>query len=299
MTTPYNLPSLTDLACFEVAARCLSFKHAAQELNVTPAAVSHRIKALEQDLQQPLFTRRYRGVELTEAGALLFVAIQRGFDTISGSVERIRSWHDHNSVTITATAAVSGLWLSPRLAAFWRAHPGIAISQIVQDGLASSGSGTDLSICYGDPSGETDETHLLFRDHIMALGTPEFIASHEIATLDDLLQAPLIHTLTGGRDWTDWASWFRSFGLPAPTGRGFTLNNYLIALRAAEDGIGAVLGWEGLTHAHAESGRLVQIVPGAMVSPHPFYLRIHSHASTDARLFARWLVAQVGPEAAT
>ena len=75
MPKPYDLPSLGDLACFEAAARNLSFKVASSELNVTPAAVSHRIKALEQALGQPLFNPDYRGVELTEAGALLFVAL--------------------------------------------------------------------------------------------------------------------------------------------------------------------------------------------------------------------------------
>lgn len=294
MPKPYDLPSLGDLACFEAAARCLSFKHAALELNVTPAAVSHRIKALEEDLQQPLFTRRYRGVELTEAGALLFVAIQRGFETISGCVERIRYWQDQNSVTITATTAMSDLWLTPRLAAFWRAHPGVAISQIVQDGASPTdlSGAADLSICYGDPARENDDARILFHDRILALGTSDFAQSHNIRTLNDMLTAPLIHTQAGGQDWTDWRSWFQTLGLPAPQGRGFTLNNYLIALRAAENHIGAVLGWEGLTQAFLDSRRLVQLVPETIISPYPFYLRIHAHASANAKLFADWLVEQ-------
>ena len=133
MPRPYDLPSLGDLSCFEAAARNLSFKAAASELNVTPAAVSHRIKALEREVGQPLFNRHYRGVELTEAGALLFVSLQRGFEGISESVARIRSRHDRSGVSIAATTAMSGLWLTPRLAAFWKAHPGVAISQMIED----------------------------------------------------------------------------------------------------------------------------------------------------------------------
>lgn len=290
MSKPHDLPSLGDLACFEAAARNLSFKLASRELNVTPAAVSHRIKALEAELGQPLFTRHYRGVELTAAGALLFVALQRGFETIGEAVARVRSRHDRSGVTIAATSAVSGLWLTPRLAGFWRARPGIAISQIVQD--AGSARDVDLSLHYGDPDRESDETRVLFRDRILAVGSPALAAHLGQGGLSALAELPLIHTLSGQNDWTSWTDWFAALGRPAPTGPGFTLNNYLISLKAAEDGIGALLGWEGLLEEPLVSGRLVPLVGEAMASPHPFYLRIHGRASADAREVADWLAAQ-------
>lgn len=287
MPRPYDLPSLGDLSCFEAAARNLSFKVAASELNVTPAAVSHRIKALEREVGQPLFNRQYRGVELTEAGALLFVALQRGFETISETVARIRSRHDRAGVSITSTTAMSGLWLTPRLAAFWKSHPEVAISQVIQDSGAAQG--VDLSIHYGDPAQEEDETRVLFHDRIIALGSAQFAESQGVETLEDLAGVPLIHTQSGINAWTGWPDWFEAQGRAAPTGPGFFLNNYLISLQAAEDHIGAVLGWEGLTGSYLGSGRLVQLVPEAMASPHPFYLRIHGRASANARLFADWL----------
>ncbi|WP_417742582.1 LysR family transcriptional regulator [Salipiger sp.] len=287
MSKPYDLPSLGDLACFEAAARNLSFKLASSELNVTPAAVSHRIKALEHELGQALFTRQYRGVELTEAGALLFVSLQRGFETISESVTRIRSRHDRTGVSIAATTAMSGLWLTPRLAAFWKAHPGVAISQLIQDDQKAQG--VDLSIHYGDPDAEDDETRVLFRDRILALGTEQFAESYGIARLADLSDVPLIHTQSGVNPYTEWPEWFAYLDRPAPRGPGFFLNNYLISLQAAEDHVGAVLGWEGLLGSHLDSGRLVPLVPDEMPSPYPFYLRIHGRASANARLFADWL----------
>jgi len=284
---PYDLPSLGDLACFEAAARNLSFKVASAELNVTPAAVSHRIKALESELDQALFTRHYRGVELTESGALLFVALQRGFETISDSVARIRNHKDRMGVSIAATTAMSGLWLTPRLAAFWRAHPGVAISQLIQD--QGTSHGVDLSIHYGNPDDEEGETRVLFRDRILALGTEQFAQKWEIETLDDLLTVPLIHTQSGINPYTEWPEWFAGFDRPVPSGPGFYLNNYLISLQAAEDHVGAVLGWEGLLGGYLDSGRLMQLVPDSMESPLPFYLRIHGRASANARLFAEWL----------
>ncbi|MBY6004155.1 LysR family transcriptional regulator [Salipiger bermudensis] len=287
MPKPYDLPSLGDLACFEAAARNLSFKLASAELNVTPAAVSHRIKALEHELGQSLFNRQYRGVELTEAGALLFVSLQRGFETISESVTRIRSRHDRTGVSIAATTAMSGLWLTPRLAAFWKAHPGVAISQLIQDDQKAQG--VDLSIHYGDPEAEDDETRVLFRDRILALGTEQFAKAYGIERLADLSDVPLIHTQSGVNPYTEWPEWFAYLDRPAPRGPGFFLNNYLISLQAAEDHVGAVLGWEGLLGSHLGSGRLVPLVPDEMPSPHPFYLRIHGRASANARLFADWL----------
>jgi len=290
MRKPYDLPSLGDLACFESAARNLSFKMASSEMNVTPAAVSHRIKALEQELGQPLFNRQYRGVELTEAGALLFVSLQRGFEGISDSVARIRNRHDRTAVSIAATTAMSGLWLTPRLAAFWKAHPGVAISQIIED--SGRAQGVDLSIHYGDPALEDDETRVLFRDRILALGSAHFAEAHGIEQISDLAEVPLIRIQSGANAWTDWPEWFSSLNRSAPKGPEFSLNNYLIGLKAAEDDIGAVLGWEGLLGGYLDSGRLVQLVPEAMESPYPFYLRIHGRASANARLFADWLAEQ-------
>lgn len=290
MSAPYDLPSLGDLACFEAAARNLSFKLASTELNVTPAAVSHRIKALESELGQPLFNRHHRGVELTEAGALLFVSVQRSFGMMSDSVARIRSRHDRTGVSVAATTAMSGLWLTPRLAAFWKAHPGVAISQNVQD--SGRPQGVDLSISYGDPALEDDETRVLFHDRILALGTPQFARTHDIRDLSDLARVPLIHTQSGANDWTGWPEWFAALNRPTPRGRGFYLNNYLISLKAAEDDVGAVLGWEGLLGSYLDSGRLIRLVPDSMESPHPFYLRIHGRASANARLFADWLSGQ-------
>lgn len=287
MPKPYNLPPLNDLACFEAAARHRSFKLASNELNVSPAAVSHRIKALEHELGQPLFTRRFRGVELTEAGALLFVSLQRGFEVMSESVARIRSHHLRRAVSIAATTAMSTLWLMPRLAAFWRLHPMVAISQIVQD--SGTPEGADLSIHYGDPSLQDDETITLFQDRILALGTLQFARNHGIGSLSDLSRVPLVHTQTESREWTSWPDWFAHLGAAKPQGPAFFLNNYLVALKAAEDGVGAVLGWEGLLDSYLTTGRLVPLVPEAMASPFPFYLRIHGPASANARLLADWL----------
>lgn len=287
MRSPYDFASMTALICFEAAARNASFKTAAQEMNVTPAAVSHQIKALEQELGCALFIRRHRGVELTEKGAFLLVALQRGFETISDTVSRLRDRPDVVDVTIRTTTAVSALWLTPKITAFWKIHPDITVSQVISD-VATSVSRHDLSIGYAFPGDDSDEWREIFRDRILAYGTPRFAAEHGIAGIGDLLRAPLIHMIDDNA-WTSWTDWFHELGHPAPSGRGLLVNNHMIALQAAEDDAGAVLGWEGLMARVLQGGRLVNLVPDSIASPAAFCLRLNPRASAQARLFADWL----------
>ncbi|QRM57898.1 LysR family transcriptional regulator [Sinorhizobium sp. BG8] len=289
MRRPYDLPSLTALACFEAAARKASFKEAAREMNVTPAAVSHQIKALETDLGCSLFVRRSRGVELTEKGAFLFLAIRRGFESISDTVTQIRDRRETVDVTIRTTTAVSSLWLTPKISAFWKIYPAITVSQITSDIPGVSGP-CDLSIHYGDPDENGVENSILFRDHIVALGTPTFAAQHRISGVEDLLKVPLIHMSNEENGWTTWTDWLQSLGCAPPKGRGFYVNNYMIALQAAQDDVGAVLGWDGLVKSMMEAGRLVPLVPQSVPSPVPFHMTIHAKATAQSRLFADWLV---------
>ena len=285
---PYDLPPLSSLVSFESAARHVSFKKAADELNVTPAAVSHQVKALEQQLNSVLFRRHHRGVELTETGAYLFVSLQRGFEEIGNALDQLKARSSKASVTIRATTAMSALWLTPRLAQFWKSHPHISVSQIVSD-AGGEEPDCDLSIHYGDLSGETGRCRRLFHDRISALGSPRFADQNRIESVDDLAEVPLIHLETEGTDWTDWQDWFAALGYGGKLRRTHRVNNYVIALQAAQDDMGAVLGWEGLTRSFVESGRLVNLLTETVSSPRDYYVKLHPHASEQARLVFDWL----------
>ncbi|MFC3570197.1 LysR substrate-binding domain-containing protein [Paracoccus simplex] len=289
MRNRYDFSSMTALICFEAAARTGGFKTAAREMNVTPAAISHQIKALERDLGCALFIRRHRGVELTEKGAFLLVALQRGFETISDTVGQLRERPETVDVTIRASTAVSALWLTPKIGAFWRHHPGVTVSQIVSDVPGSAGR-HDLCIRYAIPQDNGEEWRPLFHDRILALGTERFRQEHGIRSAADLLSAPLIHMRSEDNDWTGWTEWFAALELPAPRGRSLHVNNHMIALQAAQDDVGAVLGWGGLLGHLLDQGGLVRLVPESIPSPAGFYLTTHPRASAKARLFADWLV---------
>ncbi len=286
--TRYTRLPLRALVSFEAAARNVSFKAAARELNVTPAAVSHQIKALEGNLRTALFDRHNRGVDLTEKGAYLLVAIQRGFDHVGDALDQLKSRARPAAVTIHSTTAVSSLWLTQRLASFWRAHPRIAVNQAVDDMRRDAGS-CDLSIHYGDMNLEPAPCRALFRDTITALASPDFAQEHAISSVSDLGQIPLIHLEMAENNWTTWEEWAGTLGYHGPLQMSHRVNNYVIALQAARDGMGAVLGWDGLTADLVASGRLVKLLPDALPSPLDFYIAQHNEASDQARLVFDWL----------
>ena len=285
----YNYLPLRALVSFEAAARYDSFKIAAEKLNVTPAAISHQIKGLEQELRIALFRRHHRGVELTETGAFLLVAIQRGFEGISDALDQLRQRARQTSVTIQSTTAVSSLWLTPRLAKFWRAHSNISVSQVVDD-KDRDGAFCDLSIHYGDMSAETDPCSVLFKERISVLCSPEFAERHPARGVSDLGSVPLIQLEKSLSQWTTWEQWASSLGYDGPLQISHSVNNYVIALQAALDGMGAILGWDGLTGEMVASGRLVRLLPDSIASPLDFYIAQHNSLSPNAEVVFDWLV---------
>lgn len=288
MPRPYPFSSMTALVCFEAAARLAGFKAAAGELNVTPAAISHQIKLLEVELGCILFRRLHRGVELTETGALLFVALRRGFEGISEVVQQLHAQPSHRAVTVRATTAVSALWLTPKITTFWRNHANVSISQSVSD-VPETNFKYDIHVGYGLGGAPHGTYYELYQDNIIALGTAHFAQKYNITCAGDLVRAPLVEMHYEYNKWTDWAEWLQELGFQKPTGRAYIVNNHMIALQAAEDDIGAVLGWEGMMSDQLTKGRLKILTPDAVASPKPFMLHVHSRASESALIFADWL----------
>ena len=291
----YNLPPLTTLAAFETAARHGSFKDAAQELNVTPGAVSHQIRALESDLGIALFVRQHRGVDLTRQGELLYGVLETSFAHISETLSRVRQAHRRKAVVVSATTAVSALWLMPRLTQFWRDHGDIAINQSVSDTPMARGSQVDLQIRYGDVPGVSGTRHPLFRDKLAPLCSPEFAARHPAPSVEELARLPLIHHVSDELSWTRWEQWFAQLGYSGPIADGIDVNNYMIALQAARDGIGVVLGWRRLVRPMTEDGALVPLGRHRIRAARSFYIIAapDEFLSDNARTLRDWLVEHV------
>ena len=118
----------------------------------------------------------------------------------------------------------------------------------------------------------------------MSLASPRFVAAHPVDRVEDLARLSLIHLDASTTGWVDWSGWLRHLGYKGPLRGGHRVNNYMIALQAAEDDMGAVLGWTGLTQGYLESGRLVPLLPDRVETPEDFYIKLHPHASKRARL---------------
>ncbi len=291
----YNLPPLTALAAFEVAARHGSFKEAASELNVTPGAVSHQIKALEQELGCTLFQRTAKGTLLTAEGRDLEQVLARSFRQIAAVVERLRAKETSVSVTVGATTAMAALWLMPRITRFWRNYPDLRVDQHaseLEQGPAQPH--LDLRIRYGKGVWPGEEAALLFHDEIMPFCSPAFAEKNPASSAQELAALPLIHLNSEVRDWTTWSAWFRELGYEGQIDRGLVVNNYMIALQVAEDGNGVCLGWDRLTRPLRDEGRLIALCDIRLPAPGSFYLTWPQDVeiSAEARTLRDWLIAQ-------
>ena len=301
----YNLPPLTTLAAFEAAARLGSFKHASEELNVTPSAVSHQIKALERETGITVFLRRHRGVELTADGEALFSVLARGFGDVSDMLRRLRANRQDAIVTIGSTTAVSSLWLTPRIGEFWREHPTIAINQHVSDHPLSRTFGLDLQIRYGGEELVHQGGVKLFDDILLPVCSPDYARkwrqSHPELSgnpedphdLEQLANSHLIHMLAEDMNWTTWRTWFAMLGYHGDIRHSHSVNNYTIALQVARDNGGVVLGWRKLVQPLLERGVLVALTDREAAAPQSFYVLGDSEPAEQTRIVRDWLIASV------
>ncbi|WP_377190724.1 LysR substrate-binding domain-containing protein [Ruegeria meonggei] len=291
----YNLPPLTTLSAFEAAARHLSFKNAAEELSVTPGAVSHQIKALEGDLDTVLFQRKHRGVDLTEDGKALYEALSSSFGRISKVLATIRDRTSGGKVTVGSTTAVAALWLSPAVIRFWRDRPEVNVDQLSQDRPFRDRPDVDFFIRYGQDSDPNLSHTPLFRDHLVPVASPELAERLIGASLETLAAERLIHLDSEDRSWTTWPEWFRQLGCNDTIPIESRVNSYSVALQLARKGAGLALGWQRLIQPMLQSGKLVAVGPHHLTAPKQFYLvgRPDEELSDSARALKTWILQEV------
>lgn len=180
----YGLPSLSALTAFEAAARHLSITKAAEELNVTPGAISKQVRMLEDELGNPLFLRRHRALELTREGETMAAALREGFERISSTYHQVRTAGGQSSVMIGSTMAMAHLWLMPRMAAFWGRHHDIVVDHVISDhprGLDRPD--IDLRLRYGNGEWPDERSAKLYDDRISLWQVPILRASIRCARL--------------------------------------------------------------------------------------------------------------------
>jgi LysR family glycine cleavage system transcriptional activator len=174
----YQLPPLTELRAFEAAARQLSFKKAALELGLTPTAISHQIRLLEQYCGTGLFRRRPRPLSLTEAGARLFPVVRGGLETFSAVLGAIRRQGDRQPLRVTTTNAFASRWLVPRLPRWRKLRPDAPLDVIGTDNVIDLDAGdADLAIRYatGRRAPNEDITEEFLSDSFWPVCSPQLL----------------------------------------------------------------------------------------------------------------------------
>jgi LysR family glycine cleavage system transcriptional activator len=263
---PDRLPPLTALRAFEAAARRMSFAKAADELAVTPAALSYQIKQLEDHLGLPLFVRLNRAVELTEAGRLLRPGVAEGFEALRAAVRALDALREGKGLTVTAGPAFTAKWLAPRIFHFVERRPDVEVRIVASLRVMDfDRDGVDAAIRFGLRVDEAQYSEVLIRDRLTPLCAPATAA--RIREPADLLTAPLIHddsmaALGWGPVWEDW---FEAAGLDRPDWRrGARFSNADHALSAAAEGSAVVLGRVSLAEPELRAGRLAAPLPLAL-----------------------------------
>ncbi|WNJ99552.1 LysR substrate-binding domain-containing protein [Thalassospiraceae bacterium LMO-JJ14] len=290
------LPSLTALLTFEACARLLSFTRAAEELGVSPAAVSRQIQNLEAYTGQRLFHRLHRRVELSNAGERLFQPVNRGFSEMAAMLAMLRADDQERQVTVGTTGGFAFYWLMPKLGAFSAAWPEITINQVVADEPIDMQHGeADCAVRYGAGRWPHLDSRFLFDDVVYPVCSPDFLERVGAPkSLEELAGHPLFDSRgIEGDQWLDWATWFREAGHSIGGARGKFLN-YLISVQMALEGRGYVLGWHQFVGDLVREGRLVRPLDVEIRSPGAFYLTTPAGRpmSADIQLFADWLIAE-------
>ena len=253
---------LNGLRAFEAAARCLSFTRAAEELHVTPAAISHQIRALEERLGHDLFVRHHKVLDLSAAGRLLLPGLRDGFVLLDRAVARLAALRTDNRLVVTCAPTLAARWLLPRLEGFQNAHPGIEVHLNTSYRVVDlEGHTTDVALRYGSGDYPGMHAEALFEEGMTPVCSPELLeGAHPLREPADLVHHTLLHDDSWGFIDTapDWNMWLRAAGVEGvDTSRGPHFDVAVMAISAAVLGRGVALTTRSLVADDLASGRLV------------------------------------------
>jgi LysR family glycine cleavage system transcriptional activator len=295
---------LNALRAFEAAARLQTFSAAAEELNVTPPAISQLIKTLEDYVGRSLFERSRSGVTLTPEAAAIYPQIRDGFSLLAEGLQRLRTALPVNVVTLSVTPAFASKWLLTRISGFSARYPQWDIRLHTTDRLVDFRSeGVDIGVRFGigrypDLTAERMMGEYVFpvcsQNLLDKLGKPSL-------SLDDIAFLTLIHdaTISFDPNFPTWTSWLSSRGYNNIHGlRGMHVNASALAIQAAIEGHGVALARSRLVKEDLVSGRLVRPFDGYETS-HSSYFVVYPHHATlrpQVKAVRDWLMSEAEEE---
>ena len=312
---PDRLPPLNALRAFEAAGRHLSFKKAAEELFVTPAAVSQQVKQLEDYLGTPLFRRLTRALELTVPGAAMLPRVSEGLDCFVAGLAAARRTEARGRIAVSAPPNFVARWLLPRLTSFTSSYPQFdlritgtlrAIDHPGDESKADparADAEAQVAVRYGTGDYPGMLVDLLFRPTYVPVCSPKVLArGNGLRRPSDLRFHTLIHDDSSPDDeerpgWEEWLRFAGAKGVDFE--RGPRLSNASLVHEAAIEGIGVALLLRPLVDMDIEEGRLVVPFPQAAPTPYAYYLvtpeSIVDHPAADS--FRLWMLGQAEKQA--
>lgn len=306
-----RLPPLNALRAFEAAARHLSFKKAAEELYVTPAAISHQIKALEDYLGVRLFHRGNRTLALTPVAQASLGKLRAGFTQLAAAAEEMRAYGNTSLLSVSVTPSFANKWLMPRLHRFVAKHPDMDVRitastklvdnrtmTLLQDmELADVELGaTDVTIRFGSGQYPGFQVEKLSPATVVPVCSPQLQeGEHPLREPSDLIHHTLLHVdpIYRFEYQSYWEIWLEAVGLKGEIDpvRGLHFNHAYLALEAAVDGLGVALTHSILAASDIIAGRLVAPFPQKLSMDLTYYLVYAAETARRPSLvaFRQWL----------
>ncbi|MDB5438990.1 MAG: transcriptional regulator, LysR family [Caulobacteraceae bacterium] len=293
-----RLPPLNALRAFEAAARHLNFSRAADELSVTPGAVSQQIQNLEDYVGAALFKRTPRGLLLTDAAQTALPALREAFDRLAEAASLLTAAVDGRRLTLTAAPSFAAKWLVPRLGGFEAAHPQVDVWLSADMDVVDFAAGeVDLAIRYGAGHYPGLEVIPLMSETVIPVASPDYLAAHPMEKPEDLAKAVLLHDGSPDADPScpDWAMWLAARGLRDIDGqRGPRFNQSSLVIEAAVGGRGVALAKETLAQADLDAGRLIAPLHISTAVDFSYYV-VYPKAKgrlPQVKAFVTWLTAE-------
>lgn len=255
---PRRLPTLNAVKAFEAAARSNSLTRAAEELFVTPGAVSQQVKALETELGLRLFLRERQRLVITDAGREYLAVVREALDQIALGTERLTRRQHSGVLTVSVSPDFAAKWLVGRLGRFAERHPEIELRVAASDQHVDFvRDDADLAVRHGDGRWPDLEVERLCAEQLFPVCSPKLIRGRKRKTsASDLLNFPLLRL----GDWTNWGRWFEAAGVTTRAMSGPVINRASMLIDAAIDGQGIALARTALAAMDLIQGRLVRPV---------------------------------------
>lgn len=291
-----RMPYLDWLRGFVAVGKHLSFRKAAEELCLSQSAVSKQVQALEAFLETKLFIRHPRSIEFTEHGYTLYVSGRQALEQIQSTVEGIEESRRRDIVKVSTSVGFAGLWLLPRLRAFYEEHPGLDLHVSAEDRSIEelSDHGVDLAVRYGHRDSMPGDAALLYKESLVPVVSAGFEARSD--DLRELLShATWLEYRNPKTRWLTWEAWLREFsvGVIEPK-RVLYYNQYDQLIHAAMSGQGVALGRLPLVSNFLSQGLLEAIYEGTCpMNDYGYWiLSAEPGARNAAKTVAQWMLLQ-------